>query len=155
MAIDANVLMQAAGPELSGRGRPDAYADGAIQMLLGLKQVSRLHLRALQNFAQSLRKLVFADLPVSRYSTLTRRAQKLNVTLPTLQRGESLHLIVDSTDVKLHGEGEWKVRKHGYSKRRTWRKVHRALDAKTTQVCAALMTHQDVDDARMLPELVE
>ncbi len=49
--------------------------------------------------------------------------------------------------MKLYGEGEWKVRKHGYSKRRAWRKMHLALDAKTGQVCAALMTHQDVADA--------
>jgi hypothetical protein len=124
-------------------------------MLLGLKQVFRLPLRALQGFAQSLRKLAFPDLPVPSYTTLSRRAQELKVMLPALRSGEPLHLLVDSTGVKLYGEGEWKVRKHGYSKRRTWRKVHLALDAKTGQVCAALMTHQDVDDASVLPELLD
>ncbi|CAH2812279.1 MAG: Transposase, IS4 family [uncultured Caballeronia sp.] len=75
--------------------------------------------------------------------------------LPALHSGEPLHLVVDSTGLKLYGEGEWKVRKHGYSKRRTWRKVHLAMDAKAGQVCAALMTHQDVDDARVLPDLLD
>ena len=52
---------------------------------------------------------------------------------------------MDSTGLKLFGEGEWKVRKHGYSKMRSWRKVHLVLDAKTAQVCTVLMTHRDVD----------
>lgn len=64
MWIDESLLTQVpeAGP--SRRGRPCVYSDAVIQMLLGLKQVYRLPLRALQGFAQSLRKLAFADLPV-------------------------------------------------------------------------------------------
>ena len=65
-----------------------------------------------------------------------------------------MHLLVDSTGLKLFGEGQWKVRQHGYSKRRSWRKVHLALDAKTAQVCSVLMTHRDVDNASVLPELL-
>src|SRR5471030_1876003 len=137
------------------RGRPRVYADAVIQMLLGLKQVFRLPLRALQGFAASMNKLAFADLPVPNYTTLCRRARDLDVVLPTLRSGAPLHLVVDSTGLKVFGEGEWKVRKHGYSKRRTWRKVHLAMDAKTGQVCAALMTHQDVDDASVLPDLLD
>ena len=85
--------------------------------------------------------------------TLSRRAKVLRVTLPAQRNvGEAVHLLVDSTGLKLFGEGEWKVRKHGYSKRRNWRKVHLGLDAGTEQVCAVLMTHRDVDDASLLPE---
>jgi hypothetical protein len=113
-----------------------------------------LTLRAAQGFLQSLRELAFADLPVPNYTTLSRRAQELQVTLPEMSNGEPVHLVVDSTGVKLYGEGEWKVRKHGYSKRRTWRKVHLGLDVKTGQVRAALMTHQDVDDASALSGLL-
>jgi hypothetical protein len=137
------------------RGRPCVYADAVIQMLLGLKQVFRLSLRALQGFAGSMNKLAFADLPVPNYTTLCRRARDLEVVLPTLRSGEALHLVVDSTGLKVFGEGEWKMRKHGYSKRRTWRKVHLAMDAKTGQICAALMTHQDVGDGEVLPELLD
>jgi hypothetical protein len=113
-----------------------------------------LPLRALQGFAMSLRKLAFADLPVPNYTTLSRRAQDLEVVLPALHAGEPMHLVVDSTGLKVFGEGEWKVRKHGYSKRRTWRKVHLAMDTKSGQICAALMTHQDVGDADVLPDLL-
>jgi hypothetical protein len=66
-------------------------------MLLGLKQVFRLPLRALQGFAQSLRALGFAGLPVPNYTTLSRRAQELKVALPAIRNGEPLHLLVDST----------------------------------------------------------
>jgi hypothetical protein len=142
-----------AGP--AKRGRPCVYADAAIQMLLGLKQVFRLPLRALQGFANSMKKLAFPDLPVPNYTTLSRRAHDLNVVLPVLRSDEPLHLVVDSTGLKVYGEGEWKVRKHGYSKRRTWRKVHLAMDANTGQIRAALMTHQDVGDAEVLPELLD
>lgn len=138
------------------RGRPLIYSDRVIQMLLTLKSVYRLPLRALQGFATSLQYLGMPELLVPNYSTLSRRAKSLQVTLPVLRNpGEAVHLLVDSTGLKLFGEGEWKVRKHGYSKRRSWRKVHLALDAKTRQVCAVLMTHRNVDDASILPELLE
>lgn len=114
-----------------------------------------LPLRALQGFAQSLRDLAFAELPVPNYTTVCRRAQALQVKLPVIHSDEPLHLVVDSTGAKVCGEGEWKVRQHGYSKRRTWRKVHLALDANTGQLRAALMTHQDVADGEVLPELLE
>lgn len=88
------------------RGRPRVYADAVIQMLLGVKQVFRLPLRALQGFVGSMNKLAFADLPVPNYTTLCRRAQDLDVVLPTLRSGEPLHLVVDSTGLKVFGEGE-------------------------------------------------
>ncbi|MEO5606037.1 MAG: IS5 family transposase [Polaromonas sp.] len=137
------------------RGRPQVYGDGMIQMLLALKSVYRLPLRALQGFATSLRRLALPALPVPNYSTMSRRAKALRATLPVLRSaGEAMYLLVDSTGLKLFGEGEWKVRKHGYSKRRSWRKVHLGMDARTGQVCAVLMTHKDVMDASVLPELV-
>ncbi|MHA6907983.1 IS5 family transposase [Ralstonia pseudosolanacearum] len=137
------------------RGHPLVYSDALIQGLLGFKQVFRLPLRALQGFAGSLRKLAFPDLPIPHYATLSRRAQGLEIVLPAWRSGEPVHLVIDSTGLKLYGEGEWKVRKHGWSKRRTWRKVHLAMDANTGQVCAALMTHQDVSDGEVLPDLLD
>ncbi|WP_454727782.1 MULTISPECIES: IS5 family transposase [Cupriavidus] len=155
MWIEDGALATAADAGKPKRGRPCAYSDATIQMLLTVKQVYRLPLRALQGFAQSLSRLAFPALPVPNYTTLSRRAQDLAVVLPVVRSGEPLHLVVDSTGVKLFGEGEWKVRKHGYSKRRSWRKVHLGLDVKTGQVRAALMTHRDVDDASVLPNLLD
>ncbi|XHO07532.1 IS5 family transposase IS1420 (plasmid) [Ralstonia syzygii] len=152
MWIDQS-LLASSGVGVSKRGRPCVYPDAVIQLRLGLKQVFRLPLRALQGFAMSLHKLAFANLPVPNDTTLSRRAQDLEVVLPALRTGQSLHLVVDSTGLKVFGEGEWKVRKHGDSKRRSWRKIHLAMDAKSGQICAALMSHQDVGDADVLPDL--
>ncbi|KAF1008357.1 MAG: IS5 family transposase ISBam3 [Burkholderia gladioli] len=81
-----------------------------------------------QHLTQSLRNLAFPSLPVPNYTTLCRRTKTLAVELPILRDNEPIHLVVDSTGLKVYGEGEWKVRQHGYSKRRTWRKVHLTLD---------------------------
>ncbi|MGF6637138.1 IS5 family transposase [Paraburkholderia sp. CI3] len=155
MWIDESVLVQVSGAGPARCGRPRVYSDAVIQMLLGLKQVFHLPLRALQGFALSLHKLAYPGLPVPNYTTLSRRAQTLKVVLPTQRPDEPLHLVIDSTGLKVYGEGEWKVRKHGYSKRRTWRKVHLAMDTNTGQICAALMTHQDEGDGEVLPDLLD
>ncbi len=51
-----------------------------------------------------------------------------------LRAGEGLHIAIDSTGVKLYGEGEWKVKKHSWSKRRTERKVHLGVDVSTNLI---------------------
>ncbi|KAF1009816.1 MAG: IS5 family transposase ISBam3 [Burkholderia gladioli] len=119
-----------------------------------MKSVYRLTLRALQGFTQSLRDLAFPSLPVPNYTTLFRRAKTLAVKLPILRDNEPIHLVVDRTGLKVYGEGEWKVRQHAYSKRRTWRKVHLALNANTGQVHAVLMTNQNVADGDALAKLL-
>lgn len=136
-------------------GSTRVNADSVIQTLLGLKQMFRLPLRALQGFAQSQRNLAFADLPVPNYTTLCCRAQTLQAQLPIIRNHASLHFVVDRTGAKLYGADERKVRQHSYSKRRTWHNVHLALDASTGQLRAALMTHQDVADNEVLPELLD
>ncbi|KAF1009973.1 MAG: hypothetical protein E5299_01796 [Burkholderia gladioli] len=77
-----------------------------IQVLLGVKSVYQLMPRALQGFAQSLRDLAFPSLPVPNYTTLCRRAKRLDVELPILLDNEPIHLVVDSTGLKVYGEGE-------------------------------------------------
>ncbi|MFX1689704.1 IS5 family transposase [Paraburkholderia sp. A2RI-6] len=123
-------------------------------MLLSLKQVFHLPLRALQGFAQSLRKLAFPSLPVPNYTTLSRRAQTLKVALPAQRPHEPMHLVIDSTGLKV-----WRRRVEGAQ---AWlvqashlRKVHLAMDANTGQICAALMTHQDEGDGEVLPDLLD
>ncbi|KAF1016698.1 MAG: IS5 family transposase [Burkholderia sp.] len=137
------------------RGRPCLYGDALIQALLGVKTVYRRTLRALQSFTQSLRDLAFPSFPVPHYTTLCRREKTLDLELPILRDNEPIHLDVDSTGLKVYGEGEWKVRQHGYSKRRTWRKVHLALNVNTGQVHAALMTNQNVADGDALAKLLD
>ncbi|MEX3548214.1 MAG: transposase, partial [Burkholderia sp.] len=79
MWIDPDLFAVAPEFEVRTRGRPCVYANALVQMLLELKQVFHLPLRALQGFAQSLRKLAFPSLPVPNYTTLSRRAQTLKI----------------------------------------------------------------------------
>ncbi|KAF1016729.1 MAG: IS5 family transposase ISBam3 [Burkholderia gladioli] len=132
-----------------------ARGDTLIQALLGVKIVYRLMLRAMEGFAQSLPDLAFLSLPVPNYTTLCRWTKTLDVELPILRDSESIHLLVESTGLKVYGASTWKVRQYGYSKRRTWRKVRLSLNANTSQVYAALMTHQDVADGAALAKLLD
>jgi Transposase DDE domain len=130
------------------------YSDAAIQCLLTLRAVFHLPLRPTQGMARSLFELMGLALGVPHYSTLSRRAAELEVDLSRKSRGP-LHLVLDSTGLKVYGEGEWKVRKHGYSKRRTWRKLHLAIDAETHEIQAVMVTEAKVDDAEMVDHLLK
>ena len=118
-----------------------------------LREVYHLPLRSTQGLVSSVLRLLGADLPAPHYSTLSRRAAALDVKLECRGAG-SLHLAVDSTGVKLYGEGEWKVRLHGKEKRRTWRKLHLMIDHRTHEAVALSMTDKDVLDRRELPGLL-
>src|SRR5215212_5940985 len=94
------------------------------------------------------------ELPTAHYSTLSRRARSLELSLATSSR-QITHLVIDSSGLKVYGEGEWKVRTHGKAKRRTWRKLHIAMDASNHQLTAALLTDKDELDRTALPRLLD
>ena len=136
------------------RGRPPVFSDAAIQCVLTLKVLYRLPLRAAQGMARSLIWLAGLDWPVPHYSTLSRRQQSLKVAIPCHARGGPLHLVIDSTRLKVLGEGEWKVWKHGADKRRVWRKVHLVIDADSHEVRAVEMTDHRHGDGEIVPGLL-
>lgn len=128
-------------PKASGkRGAPCQYSDIAIQTLLVLKVVYSLPYRALEGFARSLMQLMGLALTIPDHSHLSRRAKTLKVVIARRVSHEPLHVVIDSTGLKVYGEGEWKVRQHGYSKRRTWRKVHLAVDTATLDIIGVEVT---------------
>jgi hypothetical protein len=135
------------------QGAQFLFSDAAIECLLTLRAVYHLTLRATEGFALSLFDLMAVDLPIPDYSTLCRRAGALCITLPKKATGP-LHLVLDSTGLKDYGEGEWKVRQHGYSKRRTWLKLHLAVDPGTHEVQAALVTEPGATDEEAVPALL-
>jgi len=135
------------------RGRRRCYSDLAITCALTLREVYHLPLRSTQGLVSSVLRLLGSDSPAPHYSTLSRRAAALDVELPRLSKGP-LHLAVDSTGVKLYGEGEWKVRLHGKEELRTWRKLHLLIDHTTHECIALSMTEKDVLDRRELPGLL-
>ena len=136
------------------RGRRRLYTDVAILCSLLLREVYHLPLRATQGLASSVMRLLQTELPVPHYSTLSRRARALELSLAV--DGQKIrHLVIDSTGLKLYGEGEWKVKMHGWAKHRTWRKLHLSVDASTHHVTAALISQKDVVDPRVLPRLLK
>jgi hypothetical protein len=137
------------------RGRSRTYTDSAILCSLVLREVYHLPLRATQGLVRSLLRLLEVNLPAPDYSTLSRRAQDLQLSLLAHNKKQIEHLVVDSTGLKLYGEGEWKVRQHGWAKHRTWRKLHISIDADSHEVTAALITQKDVVDPRVLPRLLK
>jgi len=64
------------------------------------------------------------------------------------------HKKVGPTGLKVFGEGEWKVRKHGVGKRRTWRKLHLGVDPNTHDILAAELTTVSVTDGEVFPGLM-
>ena len=136
------------------RGAQPVYSDAAIQACLTVKVLFGLPLRQATGFVASLLKLAGLDWPVPDYSTLCRRQKTLAVQLPYRGSGGPLHLLVDSTGIKVRGEGEWHARKHGGARRRVWRKVHLAVDEATLEVRAVEITGSGVGDAPMLPGLL-
>lgn len=137
-----------------GRGRPCTYSDLAITCMLMLRAVYHLPLRATQGLAASVIQLLQLTVKVPHYSTLSRRAAHLKVPLPSSKPGAGLHLVVDATGMKIYGEGEWRVRQHGWSKRRAWKKLHLGVDEQSGIVMACEMSLRRKTDGRVLPCLL-
>ena len=119
-----------------------------------VRSVFHLTLRATEGFLRSLFHLLGWELPVPDYTTLCKRAKRLAVSLLRTATGP-LHLVLDSTGLKVFGEGEWKVRQHGYTKRRTWRKLHLSVDSETQEIQAVVLSEASLDDAGAAPELLD
>jgi IS5 family transposase len=137
------------------RGRPRKYNDVAILTMATLQEVYHLPLRQTEGLTNSIMELLKLELSVPDYSTLCRRRVGLQVELPRRGRDESLHVVVDSTGFKVFGEGEWKVRQHGYNYRRTWRKLHVGINEACGEIVATVVTTSNYSDNEVLPDLLD
>jgi hypothetical protein len=130
------------------RGGQPWYSPLAILTALTLRAVFRLALRQTEGLIRSIISLLGLNLAVPDHSTLSRRAETLDVPQPGSSASigaEPVHLLVDSTGLKLCGAGEWLVEKHGTKTRRSWRKLHIGMDAGTGEIVAAALTTNDVE----------
>jgi hypothetical protein len=154
--IDARSIDKWLSQEPPARpGRRPTYTDLAVECCLLLREVYHLPLRATQGLVRSVLRLLSLHLPTPDYSTLSRRARRLQLSLSVQAPKTIAHLVIDSTGLKVYGEGEWKVRVHGADKRRTWRKLHISMDAATHHVTAALLTDKDALDRNSLAALLQ
>jgi len=126
--------------------RGTVFPTNAIQTCLTLKVLFGMALRQTTGFVESLLRLIDLDWPVPNFSTPSRRQRTLKVNIPYRGSQGPLHLLIDSTGIKVEGEGEWNARKHGGTKRRVWRKIHSGIDEKTLEIRAAELTTGDVGD---------
>lgn len=137
------------------RGRSVSYSAAAIVALASLKFVFHQAGRQTCGLVESIFHLLKVDLPVPDHSMLSRRMAGIEVALPVKASKQARHLVIDSTGLKVYGEGEWKVRTHGVSKRRTRRKLHLCIDAATGEVMAVAASENSVFDGELLPELIK
>ncbi len=148
--IDSEVLEQ--WKLLPGKKKEvgqQSYPESIIQCCLLVKANYRLAYRQSVGFIGSLFELMGkSDYPIPDYTTLCRRNGCLSIEISNrLDKGENLVVGIDSTGLKVYGEGEWKVRKHGWSKHRTWRKLHVCVDLITQEILCVELTGNDEDDA--------
>jgi hypothetical protein len=136
------------------RGGQPRYSALAITTALTLRAVFRLALRQTEGLIASIIGLLGLTLAVPDHSTMSRRAETLEVPHPRCGR-EPMHLLVDSTGLKLCGSGEWLVEKHGTRTRRGWRKLHLATDADTGFIVASELTDKDADDGSQVGPLLD
>jgi IS5 family transposase len=151
---DEAVAAWRAEPRTTPGGQPH-YSALAISTALTMGMVFGLALRQTEGLIGSVIGLLGLDLAVPDHSTLSRRAKTLKV--PHLRRAGTgpLHLLVDSTGLKLGGAGEWLLEKHGTSRRRSWRKLHIGVDAASGEIVAVAVTRKDIDDAAMADALLD
>ena len=136
------------------RGRSQTFSDAAIQTCLTMKVLFGMALRQTTGFVESLLRLTGLNWKVPDFSTICRRQRTLAVKIPYRGAKGPLHLLIDSTGIKVEGEGEWNARKHGGPKRRVWRKIHLGIDEQTLEVRAVEITGSHIGDAPILPDLL-
>lgn len=135
------------------RGSQFDYSDKAIEIMLTIKEMFHLSNRGVEGFVRSVFGMLKLHLPVPDHTTLSKRAKTLQVRLPK-NTSESLNLVLDSTGLKICGEGEWKVRKHGYSKHRTWRKLHVGANPDNGEIQVAVLTGNGISDDAVVKEML-
>ena len=136
------------------RGSQFDYSGQAILVMLTVREVFHLTNRGVKGFVRSLFRMMEINLPVPDHSTLSKRGKELKVKLPK-KTSQSLNIVMDSTGLKIYGEGEWKVRMHGVSKRRTWRKLHVGANPEDGEIQAVLLTENNVSDNQAVEKLLE
>jgi hypothetical protein len=132
----------------SGRsGGQRRYSDLAILTALTLRTVFHLPLRQTEGFVASLIRVMDLDLETPDHTTLSRRGSTVVVPALAKMHDEPILLVIDSTGLKIVGDGEWHARKHKTSnKRRSWRKLHLGVDGDGF-IVASQLTESSVDDS--------
>jgi hypothetical protein len=136
------------------RGAQKVYSDLVVKVMLTLRLLFHLPLRQTEGFLESILNLMGLDLPCPDHTTLSRRNQSVEVCkqLAGLPPGP-VSFIVDSTGLKVCGQGEWHSKKHGKKQRRKWMKLHIGVDEKGW-ILTSKITDGDEQDPGQIPDLL-
>src|SRR5215207_8627564 len=152
--LDEAAIAEWQAPRRTTPGGQALYSDLAIELVLTLRLVFHLGLRQAEGFVTSVLRLLGLDLPVPDHTTLSRRGRTFANRRPRVVSDSPLRLLIDSTGLKLLGTGEWNREKHGRT-RRSWRKLHLAVDAETGEIVAGVLIGHDAGDAGQVPVLLD
>lgn len=150
--------MHIAKDEPKKRGGQPQYTDAYIEICCMIRKLFRLGLRQTEGTVSSIVLMLGLKAGVPCYTQICRRMKLLNIR-PELknrhEKGEAIDIVVDSSGLKVYGEGEWKVRQHGWSKHRTWRKIHLGINPDTGEILCHVLTPNSMNDADMLEPLLQ
>jgi len=136
-------------------GHPFVYSNVAMECLLVLRELFQLPYRQTEGLARSLVQLMEVELAIPDYTSLAKRAAKMDIALDVRRHRGPIDVVLDSTGLKVFGEGEWKMRKHGKRKRRTWRKLHLAVNPDTQEIEAETLSENSRHDADEVDNLLD
>ena len=139
----------------SKAGRPEIYADSAIQAICMVRFFFHLTLRSTEGFIRSLFAMMQITLPVPSYSRISRRMKWLEIDYKKLSHHKPAHIAIDSTGVKIYGDGEWHVKIHGESKRKKWRKMTLGICPKTHEILFNITSDESFADATLFKMAME
>ena len=141
-------------PSTGKRGGQRRYSNLAIVTALTLRAVFHLPLRQAEGFLNSILRLMGLNLTSPDHTTLSRRNKDVDVPRLGREHDGPIHLTVDSTGLKILGDGEWHRKKHGTKRRRTWRKLHIGVDGEGF-IVASVLSASGAGDAAQVPDLLD
>jgi hypothetical protein len=136
------------------RGRSRYYSDVAIETGHLLRLAFGRPWRQTEGLLRSIAALLGVSLAVPDHTTFSRRSVGLSLAAALPRTAEPVHVVIDSTGLKVYGAGEWQREKHGARSRRTWRKLHLAVDPHSSEILASELTSNEVGDSSMVTPLL-
>src|SRR5918997_617902 len=144
-------------PKTGRRGRSRAYSDLAIETGHLLRLAFGRPWRQTEGLLRSVTALLRVEVGIPDHTTFSRRSPGLALagSLAQAQRTGPVHVVIDATGLKVHGAGEWLAEIHGERGRRTWRKLHLAVDPESGEILASALTTSEEGDAALVGPLLD
>ena len=151
--VSPEVIKNWKAPKQKKNGHPFLYSDHLIQVCSYIRFKFRMNLRETEGFFTSLVILLQNSLPVPCYTQICRRMKTLPLPAHLVAKRNVTDIVLDTTGLKVYGEGEWRAQKYGGKKR--WKKLHLAMDAESGKLVLAKITDEYVHDTEYLEEALK